>query len=74
MAYLVNFTSRAERDLAYIYDEITAEHSDAALKWYRSLKEAIFGLKDHLDRCPVTPEKKGLRHLLYGRKNRMSTG
>ena len=68
MAYLVKITSRAERDLAHLYGEINAAHSDAALKWYRGLKEAILSLEDHPNRCPATPEKKELRHLLYGRK------
>jgi toxin ParE1/3/4 len=68
VAYLVNITSRAERDLAHLYGEINAEHSDAALKWYRGLKEAILSLEDHPNRCPATPEKKQLRHLLYGHK------
>jgi toxin ParE1/3/4 len=68
VAYLVNITSRAERDLAHLYGEINAEHSDAALKWYRGLKEAILRLEDHPNRCPATPEKKQLRHLLYGHK------
>jgi len=40
MAYLVNITSRAERDLARLYEEINAAHSDAALTWYRELKDA----------------------------------
>ena len=31
MAYLIKITSRAERDLACLYEEINAEHSDAAL-------------------------------------------
>jgi hypothetical protein len=31
MAYLIKITSRAERDLARLYEEINAEHSDAAL-------------------------------------------
>jgi toxin ParE1/3/4 len=68
VAYLVNITSRAERDLAHLYGEINAEHSDAALKWYRGLKEAILSLEDHPNRCPATPEKKQLRHLPYGHK------
>jgi len=38
MTYLVNVTVRAERDLELIFDAINAEHSDAALKWYRGLK------------------------------------
>ena len=41
MAFLVEITSRAERDLGQLYRQIDAEYSGAALKWYRGLKEAI---------------------------------
>jgi plasmid stabilization system protein ParE len=68
MAYLVKITSRAERDLAQLYEEINVEHSDAALKWYRGLKEAILSLEEQPNRCPVTRKKDELRHLLYGHK------
>ena len=68
MAYVVNITPRAERDLAHLYEEINAEHSDTALKWYWGLKEAILSLEERPNRCPVTPENRELRHLLYGRK------
>jgi toxin ParE1/3/4 len=68
MAYLVNITSRAERDLVHLYGEINAEDSNAALKWYRGLKEAILSLEEQPNRCPPTPEKKDLRHLLHGHK------
>jgi len=68
MGYLVNLTARAERDLAHLYDEINAEHSDAALRWYMGFKEAILTLEDDAKRCPVTPESGKFRHLLYGNK------
>lgn len=68
MTYLVNVTVRAERDLALIFDTIDAEHSDAAVKWYRGLKEAILSLEVRPNRCPETPESPKLRHLLYGHK------
>ena len=68
VAYLVNLTSRAQRDLTHLYGEINASHSDAALKWYRGLKEAILTLEEQPNRCPVTPESDKLRHLLYGHK------
>jgi plasmid stabilization system protein ParE len=66
MAYLVRLSARAERDFASLYEEIDAEHSDAALEWYRGLKEAILSLSEHPKRCPRTPEDARLRHLLYG--------
>ncbi|HSC57908.1 MAG TPA: type II toxin-antitoxin system RelE/ParE family toxin [Nitrospira sp.] len=68
MAYLVNFTARAQRDLTLLFHAINAEHSDAALKWYRGLKEAILSLEEQPNRCPATPENPKLRHLLYGHK------
>ena len=68
MPYVVNVTARAERDLVYLYTEINAEHSDAALEWYRGLKKAILSLETSPNRCPVTAENRRLRHLLYGNK------
>ena len=66
MAYLVSITSRAERDLVQLYAKINAEHSDAALKWYRALKESILSLEEQPNRCPLIRKRKKLRHLLYG--------
>ena len=68
VAYLVNIAARAERDFASLYREINAERSDAALRWYRGLKEAVLSLEELPNRCPMTPEKAQLRHLLYGNK------
>jgi len=68
MAYLVNITSRAERDLTCLYEAINAEFSDAARVWYAGLKEAILSIEEHPNRCPVTRENDQVRHLLYGRK------
>jgi len=66
MAYLVSITSRAERDLAHLYREINADHSDAALKSNLGLKEAILSLEVQPNRCPVTRRRDKLRHLFYG--------
>ncbi|HUS06695.1 MAG TPA: type II toxin-antitoxin system RelE/ParE family toxin [Bryobacteraceae bacterium] len=68
MAYVVNLTARAARDLFGLYGEINAAHSDAALKWYRELNEAVLSLEEQPNRCPVTPENDKLRHLLAGHK------
>ncbi len=68
MAYLVNLTARAGRDLVLLYEDIHAAESGAALRWYQRLKQAILTLENHPNRCPVTPEHKRLRHLLYGQK------
>jgi toxin ParE1/3/4 len=69
MAYLVKVTSRAERDLERLYEDIDAASSDAARKWYQGLKKQILSLDERPYRCPVTPEKKTVRHLLYGRRH-----
>jgi toxin ParE1/3/4 len=68
MAYADRIASRAERDLASLYGKINAPHSAAARQWYRRLKQAILSLAKTPNRCPVTPENKSLRHLLYGKK------
>jgi toxin ParE1/3/4 len=68
MTYVVNITSRAERDLAWLYEDINAEYSDAALKWYRGLKRAIVRLEEQPNRCPVARKRGQLRHLFYGHK------
>src|SRR6266849_3548724 len=46
----------AERDLADIYRRIEARTSDAALTWYRGLRDAIRALRDNPNRSPATPE------------------
>lgn len=68
MAYRVNLTARAGRDLAQLFEDIHARDSSAALDCYEGLKEAILSLRVQPQRCPVTPENNRLRHLLYGNK------
>jgi plasmid stabilization system protein ParE len=68
MGYFVNLTARADRDLDDLYDKINAERSDAALRWYVALTEAILKLEVQPQRCPLTPESGKFRHLLFGKK------
>jgi plasmid stabilization system protein ParE len=68
MAYLVEFTRRAERDFIGLFEEIRAAESDSALRWFRGLTAAVLSLEEMPNRCPVTRESAQLRHLLYGRK------
>jgi toxin ParE1/3/4 len=68
MAYRVKIVPRAQRDLLHLFERINARSSNAALIWYRGLKEAIRSLQDNPRRCPTTLESKALRHLLYGHK------
>jgi hypothetical protein len=47
MAYLVNLTVRAERDLRQVFLEIEAERSDAAPPWRAQAIQSLgFGLAD----------------------------
>ncbi len=72
MAYLVELTLRAERDLDYLYERISADDSTAAARWFNGLEEASHTLGRFPRRCSVAPEskraKRRLRHLLYGAK------
>ena len=68
MAYRINITNRAERDLDSLFEDIHARDSEAALRWYDGLKNAILTLEKLPRRCPLTRESSQLRHLLYGHK------
>jgi len=70
MAYLVELTLRAERDLEFLYQRISADDSAAAARWFNGLEKAIHTLERMPRRCPLASEskkaKRRLRHLLYG--------
>jgi toxin ParE1/3/4 len=68
MIYLIDITARAKRDLDSVFGEIHACDSEAALKWYKGLYEAILTLERLPHRCPSTRENRQFRHLLYGHK------
>jgi len=68
MAYRINITPRAQRDLESIYAAVDAERSDTAFRWFIELERAILNLEEIPTRCPITPEDVGLRHLLFGKK------
>lgn len=66
MAFRVELTRRATRDLRCIYEYINAANSDAANDWFNGLEEAVLSLGENPARCPMIPEGHDLRHLLYG--------
>jgi plasmid stabilization system protein ParE len=68
MAYRVEVTERALRDLSFIYGRIGAESSEQAARWFNRLEKAIVSLDKYPNRGPPTPEVGTVRHLLYGRK------
>ncbi len=75
MAYHVEFTRRAVRDLDHLYLSINVAESIPAARWYNRLEKAILSLEHFPYRCPVASESKKtgrqLRHLLYGKRPRV---
>jgi plasmid stabilization system protein ParE len=72
MAYRVELTDRAARDLAALYEEKHADECEAAARWFNGLEKAVGTLEFFPRRCSAPPEGKrigrSLRHLLYGKK------
>ena len=72
MAYLVEFSAHAARDLEVLYVEKHVVELQSAVRWYNGLEEAVDALGQLPHRCPAAPEalelKRPLRHLLYGKK------
>jgi len=72
MAYRVELTHRAARDLASLYEEKHADEFEAAARWFNGLEKAVGRLESLPRRCSAAPESKKagrpLRHLLYGKK------
>ena len=56
MTYRVELAHRAFRDLEILYVEKNAAESQAAVKWYNGLEEAVYTLATLPHRCPVAPE------------------
>lgn len=68
MAYRVDLTRRAARDLGHLYRTINAEDSAQAHAWFNGLERVILSLDENPARGSVIPEDASLRHLLYGRR------
>src|SRR6266481_10154918 len=51
MAYAVELTLRAERDLDDLYEYLSAEHPAVARRWFNGLEKAIFTLERFPRRC-----------------------
>lgn len=70
MAYRVDITERAERDLERIYLTIEADRSEQARVWFNGLERAVLNLDEHPARGAPLPEGGELHQLLHGRKGR----
>lgn len=72
MAYVVELTVRAERDLNYLFEQINPSDSVSAALWFDGLEAAIYTLERLPQRCPVAPVSRkaarSLRHLLYSKR------
>jgi toxin ParE1/3/4 len=68
MAYRVDLTERAVRNLRRIYLTINAEDAEQAQAWFNGLEKAVLSLDEHPTRGAPTPEDGNLRHLLYRRR------
>jgi plasmid stabilization system protein ParE len=66
MAYLVNLSVRALRDLESIFEFIQACSSPKAFAWFNGLEARIYSLEDNPDRGAGVSERKTLRYVLYG--------
>ena len=71
MAFLVEITPRAKRDLDAILTWLAEEQAgETGLRWFSRLREAIASLSEFPRRCPLAPEHKAVpfevRHLLFG--------
>jgi toxin ParE1/3/4 len=70
MAYRVDLTERAARNLRHIYLTINGEGAAQARTWFNGLEKAILSLDEHPARGSPISEDGNLRHLLYGRRRR----
>jgi plasmid stabilization system protein ParE len=70
MAYRVDLTERAARNLGRIYLAINADDGVQARAWFNGLEQSVLSLERYPAKGAPTPEDSELRHLLYGRKGR----
>jgi plasmid stabilization system protein ParE len=73
MAFSVEITRRALREIDQALGWLTQRSPGAAARWHRQLLEAISTLKANPNRCPLAPEDEWyaggeLRQLLSGKR------
>lgn len=73
MAFRVELSDQAQRDISAIYDWLRSQQAgDAGERWFRALRTAIGSLADVPTRCPLAAEDRDasveVRQLLYGRR------
>ena len=68
MAYRVDLTERAARNLRRIYETFNVEDATQARTWFNGLEKTILSLDEHPARGAAIAEDEGLRNLLYGHR------
>jgi plasmid stabilization system protein ParE len=68
MAWHIELTARAERDLEQIFQFIHATDSAAAARWFDGLQDAIESHDTLPERSTAADYDPNLRFLLYGNK------
>ena len=68
MAYHVDITERAARDLKRLYQAIDGGASPQVHAWFNGLERLVLSLDEHPARGAAIPEHHGLRQLIYGRR------
>ncbi len=70
MAYRVELSRRAQRDLDDLLERVTVDDSTAGTAWLTRLKDALDSLGEFPRRCPLAAEARSfglqLRHLIFG--------
>lgn len=68
--YRVEITEIAEADIQEIYEYISKDNTNAAIKWIDEIEHQIHTLKQFPLRCSAIPEAQDLgreyRHIIYG--------
>ena len=71
MAYRVEITRNAERDLDELYVWVVERAPQRGAAWFNGLERALLSLDRHPDRCPLAPDQLDpatpVRVLRYGR-------
>jgi len=72
MAYRVELSPEADREIEEAYCWIVERSPRGAAGWYNGLMSALRSLRDSPQRCPIAPEndafREEIRQLLYGRR------
>src|SRR4051812_39852608 len=73
MAFRVEITAEAQRDVDAIYEWFVLQHAgEAGLRWFSALEIAIQSLRDFPERCSIAQDLLHLsfevRQLLYGNR------